>query len=208
MSAERQQDLVRQAVAGNRAALERLMLDHYTPLTQWLRRIPANPAENVDVEDVVQQTFTRVFQQIHRYEQREDATFFAWLTTIAENQMRDAIRAQGRKKRGGDYRRVHGMRAIDGSHVTDLIDVLAGEEHTPSKSLARHEAIRAIQIAMASLSEQYRQAVQLYHFEGLSLEQTANRMGRTTGAVRGLLDRAKKKIRDSLDRASLYLSKK
>ena len=89
-----------------------------------------------------------------------------------------------------------------------MIDVVTGNEHTPSKSLARREAIQAIQIALAGLNEEYRRAVQLRYFEGRSLEETANLMGRTTGAVRGLLDRAKKKMREAMGRASLYLSKK
>ncbi len=206
---ERQRELIENAVAGDRAALERLMIDHYTPLAQWIRRIPwGRPTEMVDVDDVVQQTFTQVFQYIDRYQQREGITFFAWLTTIAENQMRDAIRAQRRKKRGGDRRRLHRKAGSDCDWAGDLIDVVTGNEHTPSKSLGRREAIQAIQIAIAGLNEEYRRAVQLRYFEGRSLEETANLMGRTTGAVRGLLDRSKKKIRAAMGRASLYLSKK
>ena len=39
-------------------------------------------------------------------------------------------------------------------------------------------------------------------------EETAGIMKRTTGAVRGLLDRAKKELRNALERASKYLSSK
>ena len=206
---ERQRELIENAVAGDRAALERLMLDYYTPLAQRIRRMPwGGPTEMVDVDDIVQQTFTQVFQCIDRYQQREGITFFAWLTTIAENQMRDAIRAQRRKKRGGDRRRLHGKAGSDCDFAAELIDGVIRNEHTPSKSLARREAIQAVHIALAGLNDEYRQAIQLRYFDGRSLEETATLMGRTTGAVRGLLDRAKKKLREALDRASLYLSKK
>ena len=62
--------------------------------------------------------------------------------------------------------------------------------------------------ALAELPEEYRRAIELRYFDGYSLEETAILMGRTTGAVRGLVDRARRQIRESLGRASHYLSEK
>ena len=42
------------------------------------------------------------------------------------------------------------------------------------------------------------EVIELRYFEGYSLEETATLLQRTSGAVRGSLDRAKKKIRESL----------
>ena len=61
--------------------------------------------------------------------------------------------------------------------------------------------------ALAELPSDYRLIVQLRYFDGLSLEETADVVGKTTGAVRGVLDRAKQKIRESLQSASRYLSR-
>ncbi len=209
LDTKNQSQLIELAVVGDRAALERLLLDHYRPLAQLIStRLPETIRAVVGVDDIVQQTYARVFQCITRYVPCETATFLAWLASIAENQIRDALRAQQRKKRGGDFFRLEAFVTSEGEQVTNLIDQLIGDENTPSRVLARDEAVQAIQIALAGLSEEYRLAIQLYYFEGLSLEETATQMDRTPGSVRGLLQRAKKKMSEALVRASLYLSTK
>jgi RNA polymerase sigma-70 factor (ECF subfamily) len=207
--AEESRNLIRRAVRGDRAALERVLLDHFGPLTAHIeKRMPPSLRGTIGVEDIVQQTYARVFQSIGQYEVREDATFLSWLFAIAENHLRDAVRAQKRKKRGGDRFQMRDTPSDELSRGVQLLDALVGSEHTPSRSVARREGIQAIQLALAKLSEESRRAIQLRYFDGYSLEETAILMGRTTGAVRGLLDRARKHVRESLGRASKYLSEK
>jgi RNA polymerase sigma-70 factor (ECF subfamily) len=202
-------ELIPRAVRGERAALERLLLDHFAPLTAHVaRRMPASLQSVVGVEDIVQSTFTNVFQSIEQYELRNDATFLSWLLAIAENQLRDAVRAHKRKKRGGDRIRVQDVPAEEQSSEVQLLDILIGPDHTPSRSAARREGMQAIRTALAGLPEEYRRAIELRYFDGYSLEETAILMDRTTGAVRGLVDRARRQIRESLGRASHYLSEK
>jgi RNA polymerase sigma-70 factor (ECF subfamily) len=201
--------LIERAVAGDRVALERLMLDHYDRLARHIAgRFPRSQQGALGVEDIVQQTFAQVFARMARYEPREDAGFLAWLLAIADNRLRDAIRAQQRKKRGGGRARVPVTSDENDSRAANLFDIIAGSGNTPSQSIARREGIRAIQVAVAGLPDEYRQAIELRYFEGFSLEETADLMGRTTGAVRGLLDRAKARMRDALERASRFLSDK
>jgi RNA polymerase sigma-70 factor, ECF subfamily len=202
-------ELIQRAVRGERVALERLLLDHFAPLTAHVtRRMPASLQSVVGVEDIVQSTFTNVFQSVGQYEVRDDASFLSWLLAIAENQLRDAVRAQKRKKRGGDRVRVHELPTEEQSREVQLLDILVGPDHTPSRSAARREGMQAIHTALTGLPEEYRRAIELRYFDGYSLEETAILMDRTTGAVRGLVDRARRQIRESLGRASHYLSEK
>ena len=191
------QQLVRQAVEGDRNALEQLMLDNYASLASRVAtRLPASLRARISVDDVVQQTYMRVFQTIARFEPRGEASFFSWLCTIANNRIQDELRAHHRKKNEGGFDRL----------AADLVVEVEDDKHTASQSIARREAVSAIRIAMAGLPEHYRQAVQLRFFEGYTVEQIADEMQRSPGAVRGLLDRAKRELRDGLGRASLYLS--
>jgi RNA polymerase sigma-70 factor (ECF subfamily) len=202
-------DLIERAVRGERAALERLLLDHFAPLSAHVaKRMPPSLQRVVGIEDIVQSTFTNVFQSIDKYEVRRDVTFLSWLLAIAENQLRDAVRAQKRKKRGGDRVRVEEAPAEEQSHEVQLLDILVGPDHTPSRSAARREGMQAIRTAIAELPEEYRRAIELRYFDGYSLEETAILMDRTTGAVRGLVDRARRQIRELLGRASHFLSEK
>jgi RNA polymerase sigma-70 factor (ECF subfamily) len=202
-------DLIERAVRGERAALERLLLDHFAPLSAHVaKRMPPSLQSVVGVEDIVQTTFTNVFQSIDKYAARDDATFLSWLLAIAENQLRDVVRAHKRKKRGGDRVRVEEVPAEEQSHEVQLLDILVGPDHTPSRSAARREGMQAIRTALAELPEEYRRAIELRYFDGYSLEETAILMDRTTGAVRGLVDRARRQIRELLGRASHFLSEK
>jgi len=208
-TAEETGSLIRRAAGGDRAALERLLLDHYGPLAAKIgRRLPPSLQSVVDVDDVVQQTYAKVFQRLGQFELREDATFLSWLLAIAENQLRDAVRAQQRKKRGGGQAQVRCSSANEQSRDADLLEILIGPAHTASRSMARREGIEAIRVALAGLPEDYRRAIELRYYEGYTIEEAAALMGRTTGAIRGLIDRARKQLRESLGRASRYLSEK
>ncbi|MCA9167929.1 MAG: hypothetical protein KDB23_09690, partial [Planctomycetales bacterium] len=73
-----------------------------------------------------------------------------------------------------------------------------------SYSVMGHEAVQAVEDAIAALPDDHRLAVRLRLLEGKSLEETAQLMDRTPGAVQGLIDRAKKTMRGKLGRLSKY----
>jgi RNA polymerase sigma factor (sigma-70 family) len=92
--------------------------------------------------------------------------------------------------------------------VVDLVELLSDRQHTPSRSAARREAVRAVQVGIAALPEDQREAVRQHLLEGKSLAETGSAMGRSPGAVSALIHRAKKQLREALGRASTWLSGK
>ncbi len=121
---------------GDAAALERLLLDHYAALAAHLaKRMPQSLFAVTGVDDVVQQTYAQVFQNIRSYQHRHSASFMSWLVTIAENRLRDEVRAQKRKKRGGDFAQVRGGWLDDQSSAVRLLDDVAGPANTGSQML-------------------------------------------------------------------------
>ena len=70
--------------------------------------------------------------------------------------------------------------------------------------MAGHEAVSAVREAMEQLPQDYHQALQLRVLQGVSLEDTALIMNRSPRAIQGLVDRAKKKMRATLGRLSIY----
>ena len=66
-----------------------LLQPELAPLTRFVRSLVQSDA---DVEDLVQQTILRAFE--HRAQRRPDASFKAWLTTIALNEFRQSRRRQ------------------------------------------------------------------------------------------------------------------
>lgn len=115
------------------------------------------------------------------------------------------MRSARRKKRGGDTTHIPSYSNADSIH--DLIQSLSADDRSPSQSAAGHEAVQAIQIAIAELPANQRRALQLHCLEGQSLEAVAEELQCTKDAVRGLVDRAKRHLREALGRASQWLSK-
>jgi RNA polymerase sigma-70 factor (ECF subfamily) len=200
--------LAREAAAGNRVALERLLLAHYDRLTRLIQpKLPLRLQSTQAVEDILQQTFLQAYRDVQNFAPRDDASFGDWLSRIAEHRLLDAIKEHDRQKRGGDWNRVEGA-ATDDSRLIPLLDLLSSEEPQPSSVVARGEALHALQIALAGLEDDQRDAIQLHVLEGVSLDSVADQLGRTPNAVRGLIHRGKQKLRDAMGRASVWLSAK
>ena len=202
-----QRERIERAIAGDQTALERLLMDSYEPLQAHLiRQLAPEIQAVVGVDDLLQQVFAQVFRDNGSFTPSDDNSLMAWFKTIADNRLRDAIRHHRRQKRGGDFRRTMGKPEGDSPFLNDLINEYAVISQTPSREIARDEAVQAIQIAIASLPDDHRRVVQLRYFDGLTVEEAARVVGKTTGAVRGLLDRAKVRIREMMQTASCYFS--
>lgn len=203
------QGLIAAAVSGDQFALERLLLAHYDRLSQHIQpSIPVSLQRLVGVEDVLQQTFLQAFRDIRGFRPQSDASFLAWLKTIADHRLLDTIRTLKRKKRGGGRRRIEAPEDPQASNLANLLELFSEDTHTPSRSVARREAVQAIQVAVAGLPDDYREAIRLRYLEGKGLEEIASSMDRTPGAVRGLLARGKEKMRDAMGRSSLWFSRR
>lgn len=193
------------AIAGDRAALHELMLEHYDAVhAHVVRRLSLARQDATSCEDIVQETFAQVIRDLQQFQPHNDHSFLAWLKTIAEHRIQDAIRYAERVKRGGGRQRIRAPIRPDRSSMVDLVEELSAGSHSPSSSAARHEAIAAVQAEIDALPADYGRAVRLRLLEGRSLEETAAIMQRSPRAVQGLLDRAKKKMRDAIGSLSLY----
>jgi RNA polymerase sigma-70 factor (ECF subfamily) len=210
MELSEQRQLVDQAIEGDQQALERLLVLHCDAVAEHVRPKLAGPLQSLlSVEDILQETFYRAFQQIGRFQPKSDHSFLAWLKTIAESRIVDAIKHQKRRKRGGEMRRVDQPQDIFQTSVVDLMAMLAEDEGgSPSQIVATDEAVRAMQVAIASLPEEQRQAVMLRYFRQHSLEEAGDEMDRSPEAIRGLLRRAKAALRQHMQSSSIWFSKR
>ena len=202
---ESEEDLVAIACRGDNIALGKLLFQNYDRLAAHLApKIPTDVKRTVSVDDIIQQTFACAFRDIQRFEYRGIDSLFAWLRKIADGRYQDAIKALNRQKRGGGVK-IIGEAAE--SSFANLLDLIEGDATTPSRKLRTAEAIHALHVAIAELPEDYREVVRLRFLEGMSLEETAKKMNRSTASVRALTDRAKKKLRELFGELSAYLTR-
>jgi RNA polymerase sigma-70 factor (ECF subfamily) len=197
-------DLIAQARAGHRLAFERLLVRHQRRLVERIgRRIPGRMRSLVDADDILQETFADGWQSLGDFRPAGPDAFFPWLLRIAENNLLDAVKAFRAAKRGGGWQRT--PEDLDGE-LTQVLSLLAVHQRTPSRSVARHEALAAVQAALPGLKEDYREVLRLRFLEGMPVGDAATRMNRTEWAVQKLTARALASLREAMGDAARFLS--
>src|SRR4051812_7142702 len=111
--------LIESAIAGDVVALQQLLMHHYAALEQHIvARLPARARKHVGADDLLQIVFSQVFRDIQQFVPRSENSFFAWLRTIADNRLIDAIR---KIDKGGAHQ-LSGANFEESSFVKNLID--------------------------------------------------------------------------------------
>ena len=194
--------LLKRIAEGDDVAARRLLLPHVVYLSQYVKAEYPNLGNGVSsVEDVIQDALADAFRNISKFDPSQ-ASVRTWLTTIAKRRAADAVRSQQRIKRGGKNHQV--VQRSDDEPLHQLVDLLAADSHTASRSVMRHEAVQAVRDALQALPSDHRQAVQLNLLEGKTLDETAADMNCSRDTVRGLIYRAKKKLAGVLGSLSKY----
>ncbi len=190
-----ERETLKRAREGDRDALRCLLEAHGETIARQIRADIGQQWQSVlDADDVMQVTYLEAFLQIGRMTAETTGGFVTWLRRIAENNLRDATKALGRKKRPNPARRVDGGGAGENSYVA-LVELLGATSTTPSRHAARDEASRLIHHILAQVPDDYRTVVQLYDLECQEIGVVASRMGRSPGAVHMLRARAHDRLR-------------
>lgn len=198
--------LVERAVQGETAALMLLLTSSHRWLCDHIsRRVPAALRSTIDAEDIVQEAHIEAFRRIGQFKPRGRGSFDRWILTVALTRLRNAIRRHRAAKRGGAVAVRPGDERLDDSTYA-LWNKLAGPRHTPSRSVARREAIQAVRRAIEELPERYRQVVWMMHIRGETVREVAQQIGRTERAVHGLSRRGLKLLAQRLQPGGEFLS--
>ena len=184
---------------GDRAALAKL-LAAYHPVLRGRAESLMDPAikTRISPDDLVQEVYLDVARRIDRFEDRGPDSFLSWTQAILNQKVVDARRAAHRQVR--DVDREIGVTGTTTDSYWNLLDDLYADSTTPSRIARRDEALSALFVCMADLSESQRQVVQLRYLEGLPVEEVAFRLGKSKGAVVALGKRALEALRTSMDR--------
>lgn len=129
----------------------------------------ARTGNREDAEDVMQEVFLRLVRSGPEF--RDDEHAKAWLLRVAANCAGDLFRSLWRKR------------------TQPLDDTLAMEAPEPGGVLE----------AVLALPASYRAPVHLFYYEGYSVAEIAGLLGKTQGAVKTRLSRARAMLRRELE---------
>jgi RNA polymerase sigma-70 factor, ECF subfamily len=129
-------------------------------------------------QDVTAQTFLAALESLPSY--RRQGTFAAWLLTIARNKAADAFR---------------------GRRITVPLETAAQAESTapsPEAIVASRLELQEVVRALRTVSPERAEALALRFFGGLDAAEVAAAMGKTEAAVKMLVHRAVRDLRERL----------
>jgi len=154
------------AKAGDKDSWDKLVEAYHTRIYHYLVSFMGNPH---DAQDVAQDTFVKVYKKL--YQHRSGSSFTAWIFTVAK---RTALNHFRDKKVG-----------------EELADNIKSETHDPQEKALVADDTRLLWDHVETLKPNARQAMWLRYGDGLSIQEVADVLGKTSLYVRVLLHRAK-----------------
>lgn len=183
-------ELVTRAAAGSEAAYRELLDRYQRPVFSLAFRMVR---DRELAEDLAQEAFVRVFNNIDRYDPRWK--FSSWIFKITNNLAIDALR-----------KRQPATISLDGSpHASSAEGVrattidLASPDANPEEELEATELGAEIERAIGTLRAEYRTAIVLRHVEGRAYEEIAEIMDVPLGTVKTYIHRARSELRTALE---------
>jgi RNA polymerase sigma-70 factor, ECF subfamily len=181
--------LVSAAKARDTRAFELLVERHERKIFLLAQRITRN---REDAEDIVQQSLQKAFVHLKKFEGK--SLFHTWLTRIAINQ---ALMLLRRKRRSREV-------PIWQSPTEDEIAlplVIPDLGLNPEDSCLRREQEQILSAALNELTPGTRKAIQLCELDERSIEETAQVMGLSVGAVKSRVFHGRRKLREALSQS-------
>ena len=163
---------------GDAGALEEIITEYKDGLILYLNGY----VKNLDTaEELAEDTFVRLF--IKKPKNKGGASFKTWLYTIGRNLAIDHLRKEKRRR----------TEPLDSRY--DLAD-----EQNLEEEFFREERRLTVHRAMNKLKAEYREALWLTYFEGLSNKETAAVLNKSVHSVEMLISRARAALKKELEK--------
>jgi RNA polymerase sigma-70 factor, ECF subfamily len=186
------QMLVAQAKDGCSSAFGELYERHQLRMFRSALRILRN---REDAEDAVQRSFQRAFTGLQQF--REESSFSTWMTRITVNEALMLLR----------QRRTLSLSQIqdDDADEPSALEVADGHA-SPEQALAEDESRSLVHQAISRLRESLRSVVLLREMQGLTIGETARRLGLSVAAVKARTFHARRHLRRRLKQNWLHFT--
>ncbi len=185
---ESDQDLIRQAQRGDQQAMSVLYSKYRRKVLNYLYRFTADRGR---AEELTQETFLRVVQNLHRY--RPTGSVAGWIYRIAGNLALNALR---------DHPAVSEV-SLDEPISTeegsmDRAEAVAGAGPQPDEEAVRMEREDAVQRSLMQLSPHHREVLILCDIEQYSYREAAETLRCPMNTVASRLARARAQMAELL----------
>ncbi|MBP3698525.1 MAG: sigma-70 family RNA polymerase sigma factor [Oscillospiraceae bacterium] len=169
--------LISRARGGDRDAFGELVEQYRDNVYRLAYRMCGNA---YDADEAAQEAFVAAWRALPNF--RGDAKFSTWLYRLTTNAAIDVMRREKRHQTVGD------------GEMMDLAD----DADSPQETVERTEQQEAVQKALATLSEEYREVLLLRYMEELDYAEIADVLQLPSGTVKSRINRAKAALKTAL----------
>lgn len=181
-------ELVRRSLARDDQAFRIIMSRYNRRLYRIARGIVRNDS---DAEDIVQEAYVKAFMHLANF--RGESSLATWLSRITINEALGRLR---RKRTRKEVSRVEDQRTE--AEIIPFPQMTTNED--PEKKMAQRQILKLVEQATDNLPENFRLVFVTRVIEGMNVEETAEILGIPPETVKTRLHRARKLVREQLDR--------
>ena len=191
-------ELIADARRGVASAPDKL-LALYRPYLKLLARVEFNQRlqSKLDASDLIQETSLLARRDFSQFAGSSEKELLGWLRQIMANVAAAAVRHYTRQCRDVRLERRLNHRLEQSSQRIEV--AMCASTSTPSRAAQRRERSALLAEALEKMPADYRDVIVLRNLQSLSFDEVAERMNRTSGAVRMMWTRAIKRLRDQMD---------
>jgi len=180
--------LVRDAAAGDRAAMERLLVRAQETAYRFSLLVCGHPE---DAEDVMQESLLKTYQHVNRIS--DPGSFRTWLYSTVRNAC-----LMKRRRHAGEPATFVSLE-LDGDGARGAVAGLADDTRPADQQLMADSMDRRLRDALKTLPAAYRMIVVMREMEGLSTGEVAEITGLSEANVKTRLHRARLMLRRKLE---------
>ena len=149
-----------------------LVLAYQQRLYRVIRR---QVSSHEDADDVLQNTFLKVFRHLDGFEGRSE--FYTWLYRIAQNEVYTFMKSSAKRK---------------------WVDLEGQVERKEEPHLNTDEVLRSLELVVNQLPERQQMVFRMRYYDELSYKQMAEILNLTEGALKASFHHAVKRIEEEL----------
>lgn len=192
--------LIESARGGDTEQLGQLLQFYFSYLTVLANtQLDQRLRKRLNPSDLVQETMMAAHRDFAAFRGNSPQEFVGWLRQILINVLHGAI-AKHVKAGKRDVRREISMDQLESNvdrSATRLAAILPGRVESPSSPIHAEERAADLAEHLAKLPADYKEVIVLRNLRGLSFDEIAEEMSRSSGAVRMLWLRAIDKFKDT-----------
>jgi RNA polymerase sigma-70 factor (ECF subfamily) len=192
--------LVRQAVAGNAAAIAELFARHRSQLTRMIAvRLDPRLKGRLDPSDIVQDVLVEASQKMATDLKNNPVEFYPWLRGLAWDRLCRLHRHHvSTRKRSVAREEPFTPTNVDDESVLKLAECIAASGDGPGSQVMHAELRRRVRDALTQLPPKDREIIVLRFLEQLSTKDAADVLGISLSAVKSRQLRAIARLQDLL----------